>query len=324
MKAFPLFLNVAGKPVVIVGGGEQAAQKARLVAKTEAAMVLVAPALVPELADRVSGGARHIAAVFEPAAVEGADLAFVCTGCAGADAAISGVIQNLGTLVNVVDRPDLCDVTTPAIVDRDPAVVAIGTEGAAPVLARQIKTTLEANLEPALGKFTALAGALRPRVERHVVKAKRRAFWEWFFTAPRRRFTAGDREGALAEIEDALAAGGPPTGARGNAYLVDVSHRQPDLVTLRTVARLQAADLILHDEATAPGILELARRDAERDRHAARGLDPSAAVETLTAGERVVILVTTAQDAAAARAAFAAAGQPLETPDTPASVQAAE
>ncbi|MEL6197163.1 MAG: NAD(P)-dependent oxidoreductase, partial [Pseudomonadota bacterium] len=93
MKAFPLFLNVAGKPVVIVGGGEQAAQKARLVAKTEAAMVLVAPDLTPELADRIAEGARHVPAVFDAAAIEGADLAFVCTGCAGADAAISAVIH---------------------------------------------------------------------------------------------------------------------------------------------------------------------------------------------------------------------------------------
>ncbi|MEM6974067.1 MAG: siroheme synthase [Pseudomonadota bacterium] len=263
MKAFPLFLNVTGKRVVIVGGGEQAAQKARLASKTEADLVFIAPALEDEVAGRVAGGAAHVPAVVDNAALSDAALAFICTGCAGADAAISAVARDLGTIVNVVDRPDLCDVTTPAIVDRDPVVVAIGTEGTAPVLARQIKTRLEAVLEPTLGAFAAEAGAMRPRVERHVPKAKRRAFWEWAFNVPRRLFTGGDREGAVAAIDAALAAGGNVADG-GLVSLIDVAHGEADLVTLRTVARLQAADVIVHDMGVAPGILELARRDAER------------------------------------------------------------
>ncbi|MGF1553110.1 MAG: NAD(P)-dependent oxidoreductase [Paracoccaceae bacterium] len=292
MKAFPLFLNVVGRPVVVVGGGEQAAQKARLVAKTEARLVLMAPALDDELAARVDRGeAEHVATVVDEAAFEGVDLAFVATGCPGADASIAAVARARGALVNVVDRPALCDVTTPAIVDRDPVVVAIGTEGAAPVLARQIKSALERTLEPALGAFAALAGELRPRVERSVVKERRRAFWDWAFDGPPRRlFTADRREEAMAAIEGALAAGGAPGATGGQVSFVDVAHGEADLVALRAVARLQAADLIVHDEAVSPAILELARRDAER-----RALPPDPdAAETIGAavaeGARVVHL----------------------------------
>ncbi|MEO0763237.1 MAG: NAD(P)-dependent oxidoreductase [Pseudomonadota bacterium] len=289
MKAFPLFLNVAGRRVVIVGGGEQAAQKARLVAKTEARMVIVAPALEDELAARVADGAVHVPAVVDRDAFRDVRLAFICTGCAGADAAISAVARDMGVLVNVVDRPDLCDVTTPAIVDRDPVVVAIGTEGTAPVLARQIKTRMEALLEPTLGSFAAEAGRMRGRVERAVPKARRRAFWEWAIEGPRRLFTGGDRAGALAAIDAALATG-EAEAAAGAVSLVDVGHGEADLVALRAVARLQSADLVIHDDAVAPGILELARRDAER---AVLDPGPEAAetiARTAAAGDRVVLL----------------------------------
>ncbi|MEM6486716.1 MAG: NAD(P)-dependent oxidoreductase [Pseudomonadota bacterium] len=292
MKAFPLFLNVVDRPVVIVGGGEQAAQKARLAGKTDARLVLMAPALVPELAARVAGGARHVPAVVDNGGFRGAPLAFVCTGCAGADAAIAAVAQDLGVLVNVVDRPDLCDVTTPAIVDRDPVVVAIGTEGTAPVLARQIKTALETLLEPSLGAFAAQMGRLRPAVERAVPRARRRAFWEWAFDTPRRLFTGGDTAAADRAIAGALQAGGPPSNRAGLVSLVDVAHGEADLMTLRAVARLQSADLIVHQPAVPAAILELARRDAER--FATPSLRDALPLvrETAEAGDRVVLLST--------------------------------
>ncbi|MEO0428029.1 MAG: siroheme synthase CysG [Pseudomonadota bacterium] len=264
MKAFPLFLDVANRDVVIVGGGEQAAQKARLVAKTEARMVLVAAELEPELADRVDAGAAHVPSVVDNATLASARLAFIATGCAGADAAISTVARDLGTIVNVVDRPDLCDVTTPAIVDRDPLVVAIGTEGAAPVLARQVKTRLEEWLEPTLGAFTARAGTLRPVVERTVPKEKRRAFWAWAFKGPRRLFTSGDRDGAERALQAAMAAGTAPGDGEGFVSIVGAGPGAPDMLTLRAVSRLQEADVIFYDRLVDPAVLELARRDAER------------------------------------------------------------
>ncbi len=151
----------------------------------------------------------------------------------------------------------------PAIVDRDPVVVAIGTEGTAPVLARRIKTLLEAALEPELGRFAALAGSLRGRVAARVVPAARRRFWEWACDVPRRLVAEGRGDEALAAIDAALDAGAAPGFPAGRISLVDASVA-PDLLTLRAVGRLQSADLVLHDADCQAGILELARRDAGR------------------------------------------------------------
>lgn len=293
MKSFPLFLSMVGARVVILGGGEAAAQKARLIGRTEADIVLMAPELEPELAALVADRrAIHVPAVLEAEALRGARLALVCTGCAGADAAAAAVARALGVLVNVVDRPALCDVTMPAIVDRDPLVVAIGTEGAAPVLARQVKTRLEALLEPRLGGFVALAARLRERVAMRVAKDRRRAFWEWAFEGPRRLFTRGDEAAAVAAIDAALETGGAPEGGDGRVALLDPGPGEPDLMSLRAVQRLQSADLVIYAADAAP-ILELARRDAER--HALGPGDGVAqaaalAVEMASGGGAVVIL----------------------------------
>jgi len=133
MKAFPMFIRTSGRRVVIVGGGEQAAQKARLLLKTDAELVIVAPALDEELSALVeSGRARQItelsAVLFEDAA-----MAFIGTGCPALDATAHALAKSVRCPVRFVDQPDLCDITKPAIVDRNPIVVAIGSEGAAPV-----------------------------------------------------------------------------------------------------------------------------------------------------------------------------------------------
>jgi len=135
MKTFPMFLKMANRRVVIVGGGEQATQKCRLMLKTEAQVtILRGPITVGHFEDTA--------------------LAFIATGCPGMDTALHALAKAAKTVVNVVDQPDLCDAITPSIVDRDPVVVAIGTEGTAPVLARQIKTRMEEVLEPRLGDTT--------------------------------------------------------------------------------------------------------------------------------------------------------------------------
>lgn len=271
MKSFPMFIDVVGRSVAIVGGGEQAAQKARLILKTQADIVLIAPELDAELAGLVaSGRARHVTASYDAETVRAARFAFICTGCAGADAACAAIAKSDGVLVNVVDRPELCDLVTPAIVDRDPLVVAIGTEGAAPVLARQVKTKLEAMLEPRLGEFTALAGRLRAAVAQKVSREKRRAFWRWAFAeAPRRMFAAGQEAHAAALLKQTIEQGGPADedsrrAARGFVSIVGAGPGAADLMTLRGVQRLQEADVIFYDRLVGEDVLELARRDAER------------------------------------------------------------
>ncbi|WP_323770707.1 siroheme synthase CysG [Antarctobacter sp.] len=266
MKSFPMFIRTSGRRVVIVGGGEQAAQKTRLILKTDAEIVLVSPDLDAELQALVAEGrARHVprltAEVFGNAA-----MGFIATGCPGLDAAVHGLAQAMRCPVNVVDRPDLCDLTTPALVDRDPVVIAIGSEGTAPVLTREIKTRLEESLPPNLGGLAALAGRLRPVVEARVPREQRRPFWAWVFKGgPRATWTRGHEREAAKEIKTAIAAGGAPqVEAKGHVSLVGAGPGARDLLTLRAVERMQEADVIFYDRLVDADVLELARRDAER------------------------------------------------------------
>ena len=346
MQSFPMFLRTTGRTVVVCGGGETAAQKVRLMLKTDAAIRVLAPALEPELAALAARGRiAHEATAPTAAAFRDAALVFVGTGCPGLDAALHGLAKAAGALVNVVDAPELCDATTPALVDRDPVVVAIGTEGTAPVLARRIKTRVEEMLHPRTGAYAALAGRLRDAVAAAVPRADRRAFWGWAFDGPAwRAHAAGDEEGAAAMLKDAIRAGGAPSGAGGGGIaLVGAGPGARDLLTLRAVARLQEADVVFYDRLSGDDALELARRDAERvfvgkvpgahawpqERITARivaeaakgrrvvrlkGGDPSVfgrAAEELDAARAAGIPVEVVPGVTAASAAAAAIGRPL-------------
>ncbi len=267
MKSFPMFIRTTGRRVVIAGGGEQAAQKARLILKTDAHIVLAAPELDDELTDIVSSDLAvwHQDAI-SPDLFSGAAMGFIATGCPGIDASLHALAKEAGCPVNVVDQPDLCDLTTPSLVDRDPVVVAIGTEGTAPVLARQIKTKVEEVLPPTLGGLAAMAGRLRGAVAGRVPRSKRRAFWRWVFAdAPRQAWVRGAEREAAAQIKVAIADGGAPEKtAEGSITLIGAGPGAKDLLTLRAVSRLQEADVIFYDRLVDEEVLELARRDAER------------------------------------------------------------
>ena len=267
MKSFPMFIRTTGRRVVIVGGGEQPAQKARLILKTDARIVLVAPHLEDELAALVaSDRADWIEGPVTSALFEGAAMTFVATGCPGLDAAVHALVTAARCPVNVVDSPDLCDLTTPSIVDRDPVVVAIGTEGTAPVLGRQIKTQIEQMLIPNLGGLAALAGRMRGAVAARVPHTGRRAFWRWVFAeTPRDNWARGAERDAARLIKAAIATGGAPDAATaGSIAYVGAGPGARDLLTLRAVQRLQEADVIFYDRLVDDEVLELARRDAER------------------------------------------------------------
>lgn len=266
MKSFPMFIRTTGRKVVLVGGGEQAAQKARLLVKSDADLVIVAATLEDELSGLVLAGRASQVTDLSVAVFKDAAMVFIGTGCPGFDAAAHAVAKAAGRLVNVVDQPDLCDMTTPAIVDRDPIVVAIGSEGTAPVLTRDIKTRLEETLPLNLGGLAALAGRLRPSVAHKVPREKRRAFWAWVFKGDARdQWTRGAEREAARAIKAAIASGGAPDqGNNGHISLVGAGPGARDLLTLRAVERLQEADVIFYDRLVDPEVLELARRDAER------------------------------------------------------------
>ncbi|MGI3169817.1 siroheme synthase CysG [Pseudooceanicola sp. C21-150M6] len=264
MKNFPMFLRMDGRRVVLCGGGEEIARKARLVLKTEARLTIVGPVQDAELSALIdSGRADHHTALQDDTFLNTA-LVFIATGSDDDDLRMATAARAAGAVVNVIDRPDMCDAFTPSIVDRDPVVVAIGTEGTAPVLGRAIKTEIETMLAPRLGSFAALAGRLRDAVAEAFPPAARRRFWEWSFSGEAWRAHLAGRERQAAQLLKTAIEQRAIPDAKGSIALVGAGPGARDLLTLRAVQRMQEADVIFYDRLVDPDVLELARRDADR------------------------------------------------------------
>jgi uroporphyrin-III C-methyltransferase/precorrin-2 dehydrogenase/sirohydrochlorin ferrochelatase len=263
LDIFPAFHAVDGRRVVIVGDGAEAAAKVRLVAETSANIQVFAEAPSDDLLrDVVAADARlH---QHRPADIDFVDaaLAFIATGDAQTDLAVRSMAKAAGTPVNVVDRPELCDFHTPALVNRAPLAVAIGTGGAAPVLARHIRTRIESMLAPAIGELAGLAERSRARVAAALPSTEaRRRFWSRFFSGP---IAEKVFEGRIAEAEDNVVQAMREQEAVGHVSLVGAGPGATDLLTLRAHRALQEADLIVYDQLVPEDIVAMGRRDAER------------------------------------------------------------
>jgi len=269
MRYFPIFVELSGADVLVVGGAEQAAQKVRLLRKTDARITVVAEVINAELRELGERAAvRIMPRAFLPHDLDGQRLAYVATGDSLIDAEVSRAAKERGIPVNVVDAPAVSTFITPAIVDRAPVSVAIATEGAAPILAREIKTLLETLLPANYGELAKHARALRGVIRRAVRDpSARRRLWERLFKGPFRRAIL---RGAKAEADRILTAeldragAAAATGAIGSVALIGCGPGDPDLLTLKAVQRLQEADVLVVDRLVNPRVLEYARRDAER------------------------------------------------------------
>jgi len=266
MQTFPMFLKMKGNRVLILGGGEQAAQKVRLVMKTEADILVVSETLNAELVGySAEGRIKHQTGDVTPELLNTAVLVFSATGCLGAGACHAALADPVNALINVVDQPDYCGAITPAIVDRDPVVVAIGTEGKGPVLGRLTKREIETMLEPRLGRLANFAGNLRPRVAQFIAPRLRREFWRWAFDGkPRRLFAAGNENEAFEAIEAQIDAKGANLTQGGMIAHIELQSDAVDMLTLRAVRQMQEADVLFYDAEIPLSLLEPARRDAER------------------------------------------------------------
>lgn len=264
LNAFPFFVKVEGALVVIVGEGDEALAKARLLSQSSARLLVVAktpePALVAWAAENKVELRRE---AYDPAHLEGAVLAFAATGDETSDRRISEDARARKVAVNCVDRPDLCDFFTPALVNRAPVAVAIGTEGAGPVLAQMIRARIDRMLSPSLGRLATLAASLRDRVEHLVPKGNlRRRFWKSFFEgAPARAMEIGHFDEAQEAAEELLAR---RLERRGHVALVGAGPGSEDLLTLRAQRFLMEADVIVFDALVPEAVVAVGRRDAER------------------------------------------------------------
>jgi uroporphyrin-III C-methyltransferase / precorrin-2 dehydrogenase / sirohydrochlorin ferrochelatase len=274
MDVYPLFLKLAGRPAVLVGGGQAAARKAELLLRAGSRLTVVAEDLSPALAEAaLAGKLRHLAGPLLPEHFRGAALAVVATDDPARARRAAALAGAAGVPVNVVDRPELSSFIAPAVVDRSPVLVAISTGGASPLLAREIRLAIERLLPAALGRLARFARQFRAAARAAIPDAlARRRFWEQCLKGPvAEAVLAGDearaRTAMLALVNRTGRTGhtGRTSGAGGGVvYLVGAGPGDPELLTLRAHRLLNEADAIVHDRLVDPRVLELARRDAER------------------------------------------------------------
>jgi uroporphyrin-III C-methyltransferase / precorrin-2 dehydrogenase / sirohydrochlorin ferrochelatase len=271
MEYFPIFLRLAGEPVLVVGGGEVAARKVELLLRAGANVTLVAPELSAKLAQRAAAGViTHLALEFHPDHLTGMRLAVAATHKRSVNAWVAHQAERRNIPVNVVDDRELSRFIMPAIVDRSPVIVAVGSSGDAPVLTRRLREKLEAFLPQRLGTLAKLAGQLRATLKGRVTSAPtRRRFWENFFDGPiAADVLAGRAQPDSAEldvrIQQSIANAAKADARQGEVVLVGAGPGDPGLLTLRALRALQNADVVLYDRLVAPEVLDLARRDAER------------------------------------------------------------
>lgn len=271
MEYLPVFLRLDARPVVVVGGGRVALRKVATLRKAGAHVTVVAPRLHAELARQAARGElAHVAAEFSPAHIVGAAAVVAATGDRATNSAVSAAARERGVPVNVVDDAELSTFIFPAIVDRSPIIVAVGSAGHAPVLARRVRAEIEALLPERLGALARFMGAHRKAVQRALGALARRSFWERVVAGPvATHVLAGKEQQATRALERELRTSrltepGSDSRSLGEVYLIGAGPGDPDLLTLRAVQLLQRADVILYDRLVSEAVLERARRDAER------------------------------------------------------------
>jgi uroporphyrin-III C-methyltransferase/precorrin-2 dehydrogenase/sirohydrochlorin ferrochelatase len=295
MRVFLAGIPLDGARVVVIGEGEAALAKLRLFTGSPARLDWFTPGGAPDADRRPPGAPRPVERAPAAADFAGARLVFVARDDEGEARATALLARGAGAQVNVVDRPALSDFQTPALIDRDSIVVGIATGGAAPILARDLRSRIEGILPQAIGPLADIAGQIRDRVKAGVPAfMARRRFWERAFRGAAADMVAeGRTEAARAEMIRLMDAAEPEAGV---LHAVGSGSGDPELLTLKALRILQDADVILHDEEVPDAVLARARRDAPR-RNLGRdpeGMD-AAGVARLVAdhlahGERVVRL----------------------------------
>jgi uroporphyrin-III C-methyltransferase/precorrin-2 dehydrogenase/sirohydrochlorin ferrochelatase len=239
-------------------------------------VTVYAPEICPTLADLVEAGRiRYQQARFADQQLSGACLVIAATNDLQVNTAVSLAAQANNIPVNVVDAPALCTFTMASIVERSPIVIAISSEGNAPVLARYLRSKIETMLPAGYGRIAAIAGEFRDKVKsKYATSQARRIFWEGVLQGPIvERILAGQEAAARIGL-DQLLADDTASQQHGEVYLVGGGPGDPDLLTFRALRLMQQCDVCVYDKLVSPEVLDLVRRDAEliyvgksRDQH---------------------------------------------------------
>lgn len=282
----PISIKLESKPCLIIGGGEQALRKARLLAKAKAELHVAiehsSPALADEFEGLISKSAGRVHRLEQISAEHMRDLISNKALCVIADCtdeacaeSLSQLCQSLNIPVNVVDRPRWCSFSFPAIIDRSPINIAVSSGGSAPLLARRIREKIETQVSSRVGALASLAAQYRAQVNQALPKqSDRLRFWEWVFDGPiAERVFAGQIQQARRQLQQALT--DDQRSTHGEVFLVGAGPGDPDLLTLRALRLMQLADVVLYDRLVSDAILDLVRRDAERIYVGKQNAEPS-------------------------------------------------
>ena len=276
MQYFPVFFDLHGKRVLVVGGGDVAARKVSLLFRAGAEVNVISPELCESLQNRVANGeVKHEARVFEDADLEACVLVVAGTDDQAVNKRVSELAHAKCIPVNVVDQPALCSFIVPSIIDRSPVQVAVSTGGASPVLARLLRARLETMIPSAYGRLASLMNEFRDKVKSKLAdEGKRRRFWEDVAQGSIAELIFSGKEEAAREAMHTAVDAAQVEEDRGEVYLVGAGPGDPDLLTFRALRLLQQADVIVYDRLVSKEILDMARRDAdlvyvgkERDKH---------------------------------------------------------
>jgi len=264
MRYIPIHVDTMNKTVLIVGGSDAAEAKLRSVVKTESLIKVVSPLISPEIQRWLEQGRiTWIERGFKREDLKDVVLAYVATDNDVYNRQIAMLAKSADVLVNVADVKGACSFITPALIDRDPVVVSIGTEGTSPGLARAIKAEIEMMLPEALGKIALKTKALREEVKELMPSlSKRQAFWANIFGAKDLSAQLSLSEEELERrVKQSLA--GQDVNKPGSVTLVGAGPGNADLLTLGARRALHTADVIVYDRLVSAAVLDFGRKEAE-------------------------------------------------------------
>lgn len=277
MEYLPLFFRLKDQPVLLVGGGQIAMRKAKLLLRAGARLTVVAREICAPLAQMTEAqGGQLVIGEYHAALLDGCVLVVAATDDETLHQNIHYDAVQRRLPVNVVDCPSLCTFVFPAIVDRSPIVIGISSGGASPVLARMLRARLETLIPNGYSQLGALAGRFRDQVKaRFSGVNQRRKFWESTLQGQVAEQAFAGRMDVAEKLLQSKLDEGDPTHQVGEVYLVGAGPGDPELLTFKALRLMQQADVVLYDALVSEAVLDLCRRDADmvyvgkqRDNHA--------------------------------------------------------
>jgi uroporphyrin-III C-methyltransferase/precorrin-2 dehydrogenase/sirohydrochlorin ferrochelatase len=276
MKHLPIFLNLQNSDCLIIGGGDIALRKIKILLRAQANVTCISIESckgIHKLAN--DGRIKLYERAYANDDIQKQTLVIASTDKKDLNKEIADLCKTKSIPVNVVDSAELSTFLIPAIIDRSPIQIAVSSEGASPVLMRLLRAKLESSIPGAYGQLAKIAGEFRDRVKSTFDNIEdRRRFWERVFSGPiSEKIFSGNVDEARTDLEEEL--GNTSPADIGEVYLVGGGPGDPDLLTFKALRLMQQADIVLYDRLVSPQVMDLVRRDAElvfvgkeRDNHA--------------------------------------------------------